>query len=69
MADRLILPCLKSQPKVVNLSNKKLEKVPKSIGLLRNVQHLDLKNNSLKTLPQEFGELEKVGNVYYKVYI
>ena len=60
MADTLLLPALKSQPRVLNLCNKKLNKVPKAIGRLKCVVQLLLKNNNIKDLPSQFGELTQV---------
>ena len=60
MADTLLLRSLKSQPKCVNLDNKKLENVPKLIGKLVSVLQITLKNNKLKNLPPEFGDLTQV---------
>src|SRR6218665_557672 len=59
MADSLLLRSLNS--KSVNLSCKHLEKVPKLIGKLTRVIHIDLKSNLLKELPNEFGYLIQVG--------
>lgn len=60
MADALLLKCLRSQPKVVNLSSKRLDKCPKIIGKLNAVRQVEIKNNRLKTLPPEFGALIQV---------
>ena len=60
MADALLLKAFKNQPKVVNLSNKNLKKVPKLIGQLTNTEQVQLKNNHLCKLPQEFGDLIQV---------
>ena len=60
MADTLLLRAWKSQPKSVNLDNKKLEKVPKLIGKLVSTLHITLKNNRVSELPQEFGDLVQV---------
>lgn len=60
MADSLLLLALKSQPKVLNLSNKKLQKVPKAIGKLEFVVKIELKNNNIRNLPKEFGSLTQV---------
>ena len=64
MTAALLLPVLKSQPKSVNLSHKGLKKVPKAIGQLRNVLHLELQGNKIKTLPAEFGYLVQVSLLY-----
>ena len=60
MADTLLLRSLKSQPKNVNLNNKKLDKVPKIIGKLVNALQITMKNNNIKSLPPEFGDLVQV---------
>ena len=60
MADTLLVRALKSKPKSLNLSSKKLDKVPKAIGKLDCVIHLQLKNNRLKTLPHELSYLDQV---------
>lgn len=60
MADVLLLKALKTQPKVLNLNNKKLKKVPKLIGKLTTVLQVHLRNNSLRKLPFEFGDLVQV---------
>ena len=62
--DALLLRALKSQPKSVNLDNKKLEKVPKLIGKLVSTLHITLKNNRINELPQEFGDLIQVRYVF-----
>ena len=61
MADALLIPALRSQPKSLNLCNKKLEKIPKSIGKLDCVCQLQLKNNKIKKLPKELCHLFQVG--------
>ena len=60
MADTLLLRSLKSQPKILNLSSKKLDKVPNLIGKFINVLRIELKNNRIQTLPPGFGELVQV---------
>ncbi|XP_064641390.1 leucine-rich repeat-containing protein 69-like isoform X1 [Lineus longissimus] len=57
MADTLLLRALKSQPKLLNLNNKKLDNVPKLVGKLTTVNHIQLKSNNLRTLPKEFSTL------------
>lgn len=64
MADALLLRSLNS--KSVNLSCKHLEKVPKIVGKLTRVVHIDLKSNRLKELPHEFGYLIQVGFISIK---
>jgi hypothetical protein len=60
MADTLLLRSLKSQPKLLKLNNKKLNKVPRLIGQFTNVINIELKNNKITTLPRDFGELVQV---------
>ena len=60
MADTILLRSLKAQPKQLNLSNKKLAKVPKIIAKFTSTTHIELKNNKLQLLPNEFGELLQV---------
>ena len=67
MADTILLKSLKSQPKLLNLNNKKLDRVPKAIGRLMNVLHVEIKNNKLKSLPIEFGELVQVSRSFVLV--
>ena len=67
MADTILLKSLKSQPKLLNLNNKKLDRVPKAIGRLINVLHLEIKNNKIKSLPIEFGELVQVSRSFVLV--
>lgn len=64
MADALLLRSFNS--KSVNLSCKHLEKVPKIIGKLTRVVHIDFKSNRLKELPHEFGYLIQVGCISTK---
>ena len=59
MADRLLVRSLAA--KSVSLCNKKLEKVPRIIGKLTAALQIDLKNNFLADLPEEFGYLVQVG--------
>lgn len=66
MADTLLLRALKCQPKVLKLSSKKLEKVPKAIGRLSCITHLELRNNKLKVLPPEIAELFQVTRDFNK---
>ena len=63
MADTLLVRALKSKPKSLNLSNKKLDRVPKAIGKLDCVVHLQLKNNKLTQLPFELSYLYQVNSV------
>ena len=60
MADTILLRSLKSQPKTLSLSNKKLDRVPKIIGKLVAVLQIDIKNNNINDLPPEFGKLTQV---------
>ena len=48
-----MLKSLKSQPKLINLNSKKLDRVPRAIGRLVNVTHIELRNNKVKNLPEE----------------
>ncbi|XP_061162754.1 leucine-rich repeat-containing protein 69-like [Saccostrea echinata] len=57
MADAILIPALKGKPKALNLCNKKLDKVPKIIGKLDCILHLQLRGNKLKTLPIELSHL------------
>ena len=63
MADTILLRSLKSQPKLLNLNNKKLDQIPRLIGRFLNVLHIEAKNNKIQTLPHEFGELVQVRRV------
>ena len=63
MADTMLLRSLAA--KSVNLSSKKLEKVPKIIGRLINLLQLELKNNKLTQLPDEFRNLIRVSTCTY----
>jgi Leucine-rich repeat (LRR) protein len=58
MADALLLRSLTA--KKLNLNNKALRKVPKIIGSLTAVVDIELKNNLLTDLPDEFGNLVQV---------
>ena len=60
MADSLLIPALKAQPKSLSLCNKKLEKIPKAIGRLDCIFQLQLKNNKIKKLPKELAHLFQV---------
>ncbi|KAI8791005.1 leucine-rich repeat-containing protein 69-like [Biomphalaria glabrata] len=60
MADKLLLLALKSKPKKLSLCNKNLEFIPKIIGKLDCICQLQLKNNKIKTLPEEFITLYKL---------
>lgn len=62
MADSLLLRAIKGQARNVNLSFKKLGKVPRIIGTLHTLVQIDLKGNSLTTLPDEFGQLIQVNS-------
>ncbi|CAG2203780.1 Leucine-rich repeat-containing protein 69 [Mytilus edulis] len=57
MADTLLVRALKGKPKTLNLCNKKLDKVPRAIGKLDCVVHLQLRGNKLKDLPIELSHL------------
>lgn len=60
MADTMLVRALKGKPKALNLCNKKLDKVPKIIGKLDCVLHLQLRGNKLNTLPMELSHLFQV---------
>lgn len=60
MADTLLVRALKGKPKTLNLCNKKLDKVPRAIGKLDCVVHLQLRGNKLKDLPIELSHLFQV---------
>lgn len=60
MADTLLVRALKGKPKTLNLCNKKLDRVPKAIGKLDCVIHLQLRGNKLKDLPMELSHLFQV---------
>ncbi len=60
MSETLLLQTFKSNSKTLNLSNRKLEDVSKQIGKLSSVTQIDLKNNQLSMLPEEFGHLTQV---------
>ena len=60
MADTLLVRALKGKPKALNLSNKKLDRLPKAIGKLDCIVHLQLKNNKLTQLPYELSYLFQV---------
>lgn len=55
-----LIRALKGQPKTINFCNKHLDKIPRAIGKLKCVCHLNLKNNKLKTLPDELTHLLQV---------
>lgn len=62
MADTMLLRALQANAKSVNLSCKKLKKVPKLIGKIQSVLQIDLKGNGLQILPDELGNLMQVGD-------
>lgn len=65
MADSMLLRSLNS--KSVNFSCKDLKKLPKIIGRLSRVVHIDLKGNRLSELPDEFGFLIQVHTMFSHV--
>ena len=65
MADPILIRALKSQPKILNFSNKKLCKLPKAIGRIDSLLHLQLKNNDLNNLPKELAKLVDVSEKHY----
>ena len=58
MADAILMRSLSA--KKLNLSSKRLDKVPRIIGSLSEVVDVELKNNRLSDLPEEFGHLVQV---------
>lgn len=64
MADTMLVRALKGKPKALNLCNKKLDKVPKIIGKLDCVLHLQLRGNKLNTLPMELSHLFQVSRAF-----
>lgn len=60
MADRILLNATKGKPKSINLCNKNLERIPPLIGTISSLRAVDLKNNKLKDLPNEFAALYQV---------
>ena len=63
MADTMLLRALQANAKSVNLSCKKLKKVPKLIGKIQSVLQIDLKGNGLQFLPDELGNLMQVSKL------
>lgn len=59
----MLVRALKGKPKALNLCNKKLDKVPKIIGKLDCVLHLQLRGNKLNTLPMELSHLFQVSRL------
>ena len=60
MADKILLNATKGKPKSLNLCNKELKHVPALIGNITTLKAVDLKNNALIGLPQEFSSLKQV---------
>lgn len=69
MADTLLLRALKGQAKSINLSCKKLDKVPKIIGQIQTILQVDLKGNKLTHLPDELGHLTQVIHSLFKPHL
>ena len=63
MADTMLLRALQANAKSVNLSCKKLKKVPKLIEKIQSVLQIDLKGNGLQFLPDELGNLMQVSKL------
>lgn len=59
----MLLRALQANAKSINLSCKKLKKVPKIIGKIQTVQQVDLKGNQLSVLPEELGNLVQVNTI------
>ena len=55
-----IITALRSNTKTVRLANKKIKCLPKSLGLLVNLEILDLRRNNLSDLPEEATDLVSV---------
>ena len=49
--------------RVLNVSYKQLQTVPKELGQLASLQELYLKNNKLQTIPKELGQLASLQNL------
>ena len=62
----MLIRTVKSQPKALTLCNKKLTLCPRLIGKLYKVLQIDLNNNKLKNLPDEFEDLIQV-SIYLKM--
>lgn len=60
MADVMLLRAYKANARTVNLSCKKLQRVPRLIGDIQSIVHIDLKGNKLNVLPVELGNLMQV---------
>lgn len=60
MADRILLNATKGKPKSLSICNKELRNVPPIIGKITSLKSVDLKNNVLTDLPQEFSSLKQV---------
>ena len=60
MADRILLNATKGKPKSLSICNKNLRNVPPIIGKITSLKIVDLKNNTLTDLPDEFSSLKQV---------
>ncbi|GCC39891.1 hypothetical protein chiPu_0023498, partial [Chiloscyllium punctatum] len=60
MADALVLRALRGNAKHLDLSGKKLRRVPKAVGRLFELNRLQLKNNLISDLPAELQALNNV---------
>ena len=69
MADTILVRALKGKPKTLNLCNKKLDRVPKAIGKLDCVIHLQLRGNKLKDLPLELSHLYQVRYLHLRNFL
>jgi Leucine-rich repeat (LRR) protein len=50
--------------RVLNVSYKQLQTVPKELGQLASLQELSLSNNQLQTIPKELGQLASLQELY-----
>ncbi|XP_060680023.1 leucine-rich repeat-containing protein 69 [Hemiscyllium ocellatum] len=60
MADALVLRALRGNAKQLDLSGKKLRRVPKAVGRLFELNRLQLKNNLISDLPAELQALNNL---------
>lgn len=48
---------------IVNEKNKKIKKIPSTVGKLSNLVQFDIQNNDIKLIPESFYKLQKIKNV------